>query len=512
MAGSTEAVQMFDSAMKTGRPVFVMRGTGGAADKIHLIYEHMKYRKILDASSNGTNKDEEQGLETLDNKATWIKSSLRWLMGTKNESHAKVHPEHAAPKETSKKENTTDVATLNPRGLVALENKITNNLEEFQKEFDKIPDTGKLFRKLDLHSRMLWLNKLREKTEALKSELNDLMQKPQDELGERGDEEGKQLKERLEVMHSDADIIIYGDVAYDKIQQKINQEDANLEASVSEGTVVPDSPRIQSAVLHGNYRRASDEAEESKEEPTANKGVAKPKVEAPEDLYYHELKVGKAGMKYEKKLGCKYLGPDESHYGKIKQKVPGGWKAIRKLLDDVPEEWKLPDECDYECDRGKQDDDTHGPGREPCKQETCPQCNEVKIREREWLRDLAKADKDWAKQPPDMKQKYINFWMESHPLTHSDRDKLDPERLTVAKHARTIFANVYEPPIMDACVIINILEQDINIEDIMDDVTRFVSEQFFVRTNQKKYIHTQTKSFVACTQCHEHRRSHERGG
>ena len=53
-----------------------------------------------------------------------------------------------------------------------------------------------------------------------------------------------------------------------------------------------------------------------------------------------------------------------------------------------------------------------------------------------------------------------------NPLSHSERDKLDPAYKDVAKMARTIYSNVPEPPIEDACVTINILEPELNIENM----------------------------------------------
>ena len=41
--------------------------------------------------------------------------------------------------------------------------------------------------------------------------------------------------------------------------------------------------------------------------------------------------------------------------------------------------------------------------------------------------------------------------------------------------ARTTFTNVYEPPIDDACVRIDILQKELNIEQIMDNVTSAMS-------------------------------------
>ena len=65
--------------------------------------------------------------------------------------------------------------------------------------------------------------------------------------------------------------------------------------------------------------------------------------------------------------------------------------------------------------------------------------------------------------------------MSEHPLTHNDRMALDPQRKVVAKMARTTFTNVYEPPIDDACVKIDILQKELNIEQIMDNVTSAMS-------------------------------------
>jgi len=48
MEGSIETMQMFDSSMKTGRPIFIMTGTGGASSKIDLVLQHMKYRKQIE--------------------------------------------------------------------------------------------------------------------------------------------------------------------------------------------------------------------------------------------------------------------------------------------------------------------------------------------------------------------------------------------------------------------------------------------------------------------------------
>ena len=125
----------------------------------------------------------------------------------------------------------------------------------------------------------------------------------------------------------------------------------------------------------------------------------------------------------------------------------------------MPDEWKLADEGDPDCELGL-DELT----RVPCKSELCPACNKFKNRERKWLRQVAKRNQPWEKLTLAMTQKYITFWLEANPLQYTSRDTLDPRFKAVAKQARTTFSNVYEPPIPDACVVIDILQPELNIE------------------------------------------------
>lgn len=211
---------------------------------------------------------------------------------------------------------------------------------------------------------------------------------------------------------------------------------------------------------------------------------ARPKAADPENLYEYELKIAKAGVKFEARLGCEYLGPTKADYdhlpykkgvGKISNMISAKeWDKMHAIIEECPAEWKLPEEFYEACERGVDTEDGV-PVRVPCCMEICPDCNQAKKRERRFLRELAKKDQDWSDLPLHMKRKYITFWMDNNPLSHSDRDKLDPEYKQVAKMARTIFSNVPKPPIEDACVTINILAGELNIEEIMDDVTSAMS-------------------------------------
>ena len=52
--GDVQAAKLFSNSMKHGTPVFIMKGTGGAADKISLVLDHMKWRKLLDMDGDDT--------------------------------------------------------------------------------------------------------------------------------------------------------------------------------------------------------------------------------------------------------------------------------------------------------------------------------------------------------------------------------------------------------------------------------------------------------------------------
>ena len=63
---------------------------------------------------------------------------------------------------------------------------------------------------------------------------------------------------------------------------------------------------------------------------TAVTAPAKPKAAGPQELYEFELKIAKAGLKFESRLGCEYLGPTKADYEHLPYK-PGIGKLSAKV-------------------------------------------------------------------------------------------------------------------------------------------------------------------------------------
>eukprot|EP00961_Rhodomonas_salina_P139660 1879601-Rhodomonas_salina.1 len=59
---------MFAAAMKDGTPVFVLNGTGGAADRIALLIQHMRWRKRL-IELGGDKQDEVDAQQATDKQS-----------------------------------------------------------------------------------------------------------------------------------------------------------------------------------------------------------------------------------------------------------------------------------------------------------------------------------------------------------------------------------------------------------------------------------------------------------
>ena len=530
MAGSVETMKMFDVSMKTGRPVFVLHGTGGAADMIQLVLSHMKYRKQLDLK--GTNKDDsdsDDGEESMRRHHTSARDLLwrsirRLTGGYPGKSNSRV-----APSNDSKSSGTfswTKRATTNSTkraddeirredGLKNLEIRIEEGLKKLGHAGDaKVPnqgkgsveaDSGDSLSDLIKFSRILWLKKLEQNVKDLKRRFTALLQL--DVLAER-DEDVNELKQELKDMHSEVDKILRGKFdghrldfllndtnkdghhSYDEVANALRKKDPdatdadiqnhmadldkNSDGKLSFAEHVGhdglNSSRL-SRVLSELYTTEDHTVEEKKEQEEV---APRPKAGTPEELYEWELKVGRAGIKFEQKLGCEYMGVTRNLYSLPKgDRGDKKWEQMQKKIKEMPLEWKLPYENAPECNKGTDEDDEFA--RPPCGQESCFECNKVKIRERKWLRRVGKDNKPWNTLPDETQMKYIGFWMQEHPLTHNHRMALDPDRKLMAKAARTTFTNVYEPPIEDACVCIDILKNEINIEDIMDDVTSAMS-------------------------------------
>lgn len=462
MEGSIETMQMFDSSMKTGRPIFIMTGTGGASSKIDLVLQHMKYRKQIEMRET-SDPDEEDALGEDGHLDTDTAGAGCFSF----RKRSKVAPSHRHEHNVKGDEQgdtgvPDDTGASNVQGLRALINKINGHKQVFEEAVTGINDSGNLFEKLDKQSRILWLDEMLRKAETLNQNFLRLANQISDQSAEDGPTASK-LKEQLHDMHVEVDMIGFGYVDWAAVDSFAHPERTQETEQLSSAQQAHETEQlsstthvIESRVLHTHYRSETTAVESEQQQVQV---MSRPKVARPEELYEQEVKEGKAGLKFEKMLGCHYQGPTEAFYfGRLGDKSKKS-KHFKELLDQVPDEWKLADEGDPDCELGL-DELT----RVPCKSELCPACNKFKNRERKWLRQVARKNQPWEKLTLAMTQKYITFWLEANPLQYTSRDTLDPRFKAVAKQARTTFSNVYEPPISDACVVIDILQPELNIE------------------------------------------------
>ena len=481
MEGSTQAMKMFDSSMKTGRPVFIMHGTGGAADSIRLVLDHMRYRKMLDTHENKGNVEGDGSANDESPQSQSVGCFAHIFGGNRNSNH-KVHPmpeglvkDDRAEKSLATSSEVEHDAKIESGGLADLESKIATGLERFQGTLTTLDDTSAalsastlvqsdLFEKLDKQSRILWLKKVSKQVQIMKKNFEDLLALPPEEM--LNTTKSNNLKRELESLHKEVDKILNGVIDRDKAKEGVSSEGSTSTSS-----------NIGAKALDLHF--ADDHGTTDDPKTKVETATMKVKGGTPELLYYSELKTAREGLKFEAKLGCEYLGSMEADYTHIAVANRAGgkgrkdWKSMKDAIDDMPSAWTLPDEFDPECENG--DDDAKPPGKVPCRLEICPRCNRFKNKERRWLRSIGRANLPWESLSAETTRNYITFWMHEHPLVERDRDVLDPEAKLVAKQARTTFTNIYEPPIGDACVSINILAKDLNVEGIMDNVTSAMS-------------------------------------
>lgn len=81
-AGSADAAKLFNSSVKQGTPVFVLQGSGGAANKLALVLKHMHWRKELDDHAVDEDGDEFDEIEA---------SCLQCLVSCFRKSNAATH-------------------------------------------------------------------------------------------------------------------------------------------------------------------------------------------------------------------------------------------------------------------------------------------------------------------------------------------------------------------------------------------------------------------------------------
>ena len=184
-------------------------------------------------------------------------------------------------------------------------------------------------------------------------------------------------------------------------------------AHLAEGTPATNDVSVSASHVLREFYVKKDTAAEVEEEEEEAPAPRPTEGGTPEDLYYWEAKVGRAGIEFEALLGCEYLGTEQwryehvnkkGRYGRLKKK----WEQMEKMIQEMPPDWKLPFESAPHCMRGFDGSDRLT--RAPCGKEDCPECSRAKNKERQWLRKVGRNAKPWEKLSDEMQTKYLEFW------------------------------------------------------------------------------------------------------
>jgi len=240
----------------------------------------------------------------------------------------------------------------------------------------------------------------------------------------------------------------------EKLQLRKRQSQADLLGGGPEdGDDLPEESDAHSGTSGGSSSKADDKRKKAK---------AKRRADTPEQLYQNDIRIGREGLLWERRVNMKY------------EEWLVAQQSNTNLQRETPEDdWPCPREGSTRCRRGW---DSAAQDRVPCCRESCNDCFRAQKKERKNLRALAQKRTPWARVDKTVKQKYISYWINDHPLTDDaavvQKGKYCDE---VSEMARVVFANVWEPPHEDACVEINALDVELDIEAIMDKVTEAMS-------------------------------------
>jgi hypothetical protein len=422
--GSVDAARLFNLSVKRGTPVFVMQGSGGAADKLALVLKHMHWRKQLDNDGGDVDDDAEEEEETS------CLSCLRSCLGISS-SGAGTGPASVEPDYQADEERWLDLGSM----IKNLHEKYKTNEEDFK----RLEQDGHFDQALPKKQIMLAVKKTLVKANALKERFLIAIEHAKEATALDSGQDATLAELHKEFFQLIEEYKL-------RIQLQFTGTDKGDGGSVGSGAV----SKTGSAL-------------------TENSGVNKKNKQAnnPEAVYKEELYKAKEGMAWE-----------------IRNKMPfEQWFRDNTAAgnDPPPDHWYLPFEGDeWHCT--KKVHPING-NTMPCYEENCLYCGRVKRKERQYLRRLARKDKKWRQLDTKMCCKYIRFWQENNPLD-DDMILLNGGKVSVkdptAELCRVILQNIWEPPVPEAVVAIDLLDADIDYEDVMDNVTAAMSADTLV--------------------------------
>lgn len=437
MEGSIDAAKLFNLSIKRGTPVFVMQGSGGAADKLALVLKHMHWRKQLDmegADSDSDNDSDHEGASCFSCLSSCFTS------GSENKEENKEDEEDQHKAEDEDKWLNLGVMMKN----------LEERKDDLSKKVDQLKADGHFERALPQREILLGVEETLEKAKSLKQGFLESI-----EAAKQKTSSDAQHDEKIAGLHKNFFNLV------EEYEERVS--------SSYTGRGINDGESIGSASKVGSVGAS------------ANSGRVKPTKRAanPEAVYKEDLSAGKEGVAWEKRNNQSFE----------KWFKDGGHVHNN---DPPPEDWVMPFEGNEECIKRihPQTGVTI-----PCYEETCSLCGPFKRKHRNFLRKLAMMDKKWRKLDNKLRSKYIRFWQ--------DDNSLDDEVVLVNGKARlkdattelcrVIFNNVYEPPVPEAVVTIDMLDPDISYEDVMDKVTAAMSADTLVVEVHTKRARTQAE-------------------
>jgi len=424
MNGGLSAMRFFeDSALKRATPFFVLQGTGGAADQCALVLQHMKWRKALDESAQADKIDANQsnGRDIINAQRKWWQFGSNKVATEANDALKKIAKSASqniggdSVRSWEKEKEEVPVGSTMLGNLISMKAQVVN-------ELNAAKETGNLYRAMAMQKAVQMLDPVIKEGE----EMNEWM---------KGVIEGENVTE--EQMQSAR----ARQLEFDLLGSSLLAKRHNLDI-------------FESASLEGD----DDETSATGLVGKKDKVKAKKALLNPKQIYYESLDLGRKGVRWEKAIGMTY----EKWYdqGKPDQGT------------EMPEEWDIPWGGDKLCEKGRHRVTGE---RIQCQLETCHLCVAKKQAERAENRELARRGESWGDTSPSVRYKFIQYWIDDNPITD------DPVLLNlfgedqVADMARVILSNVWEPPVEDAMVIVDVLAKEMNIEEIMDDVTSAMS-------------------------------------
>ena len=197
--GDVQAAKLFSNSMKHGTPVFIMKGTGGASDKISLVLDHMKWRKLLDMDGDDTtNLDDNTAAKedeairvgpfsvSRDSHAGWalqgLANSVCCCCSTVSSDQAEHRSSTRVRDEVDDANQAGDAIDGSSDKLGLMIEALKLELDTAKKDREKAEEDGEFDRALEHKQKWDVINELSERADKLNQDIKGLHEKMMHEV------------------------------------------------------------------------------------------------------------------------------------------------------------------------------------------------------------------------------------------------------------------------------------------------------------------------------------------